>query len=58
MITAWRKSSYSTGSQTSECVEVGVGRGVIGVRDSKAPELGHLAVSRTAWQVFVRRVTR
>lgn len=57
MITAWRKSSYSTGSQTSECVEVGCGAGVIGVRDTKDRERGRLVVSRAAWRTFLRHVT-
>lgn len=57
MITAWRKSSYSTGSQTSECVEIGLGPGTIGIRDTKAREHGHLTVPRTAWHAFVRSLT-
>lgn len=56
-ITAWRKSSYSTGAQQA-CVEVGVAPGTVGVRDTKARERGHLEVSRTAWSAFVRQVTR
>lgn len=56
-ITAWRKSSYSTGAQ-QECVEVGVAPGAVGVRDTKNREAGHLAVSRTAWAAFVRGMTR
>lgn len=56
-ITAWRKSSYSGGAQQT-CVEVGVAPGMVGVRDTKARERGHLAVSRTAWASFVRHVSR
>jgi transcriptional regulator with XRE-family HTH domain len=58
MITAWRKSSYSTHQTTSECVEVGIGPGTVGVRDTKARDLGNLAVSRTAWRSFVQHVTK
>lgn len=57
MITEWRKSSYSTSTSTHECVEVGIGPSVIGVRDTKAREHGHLTVPRTAWHAFVRHVT-
>lgn len=39
----WRKSGYSVGSN-SQCVEVATGTGLVGVRDSKNPDGGHLAV--------------
>jgi hypothetical protein len=41
----WRKSSYS-GSQAN-CVEIGItaSGSVAGIRDSKSPERGHLAVA-------------
>lgn len=58
MITAWRKSSYSTSATTNQCVEVGIGPGMVGVRDTKAREQGNLAVSRTAWRSFVQHVTK
>ncbi|HEY3687428.1 MAG TPA: DUF397 domain-containing protein [Streptosporangiaceae bacterium] len=57
MITAWRTSTYSSSESTHECVEVGIGPGAVGVRDTKSRERGHLTVSRTAWRAFVRRVT-
>ena len=41
----WRKSSYSEG-QASTCVELASLSHRIGVRDSKNPDGGHLAVSR------------
>lgn len=56
-ITAWRKSTYST-SPDQNCVEVGLAPDIVGVRDTKNREQGHLAVSRTAWASFVRHVTR
>lgn len=56
-ITAWRKSSYSTGPEQT-CVEVGLAPGLVGVRDTKNRDLGNLEVSRTAWNAFVRHVTR
>lgn len=52
----WHKASYS-GSANS-CVEVGTGPGLVGVRDTKDREQGHLTVSRTAWRRFVQHVTR
>lgn len=53
----WRKSSYSGGS-SDNCVEVASAPAVVGVRDTKNREGGHLAVSRPAWSAFVRSVTR
>jgi hypothetical protein len=47
----WRKSSYSGGGK--DCVEVAdVGSGAL-VRDSKQPELGHLAFATAEWHTFV-----
>lgn len=56
-ITAWRKSSYSTGPEQN-CVEVGIAPGTVGIRDTKARERGHLEVSRMAWDAFVQHVSR
>ncbi|WP_308211238.1 DUF397 domain-containing protein [Actinomadura rupiterrae] len=42
----WRKSSYSTGMEDSECVELASLPGGVGVRDSKAPRDGFLSLSR------------
>ena len=53
----WRKSSYSHGSNT-ECVEVAPTPVVVGVRDTKARERGHIAVGRTAWTAFARAAAR
>jgi hypothetical protein len=51
----WQKSSYS--SQSGNCVEVaGNLPGLVAVRDSKEPGGARLAVSREAWQVFIRTV--
>ena len=58
MITAWRKSSYSTGQATSECVEVGIAPGQVGVRDTKAREQGNLMVSRTTWRAFIEHIAK
>ena len=45
----WRKSSRSQNSQN--CVEV-VGGHVVGVRDTKDRDGGHLAVPATSWEAF------
>jgi hypothetical protein len=52
----WRKSSHS-GSTTaqSDCVELARLAGTVGVRDSGAPEAGHLVVSL---EVFARLVAQ
>ncbi|MEV4252147.1 DUF397 domain-containing protein [Spirillospora sp. NPDC049652] len=47
MANVWRKSSYS-GTEQSECVELADLVDVVGLRDSKAPEMGHLTLSRSA----------
>lgn len=60
MIENWRKSSYSGSTANSECVEVGTtpAKDMVGIRDTKSRELGHLDVSRRTWTTFVRHVTR
>ncbi|REE96773.1 DUF397 domain-containing protein [Thermomonospora umbrina] len=50
----WRKSSHS-GGESGMCVEVAQGLGVIGIRDSKNPGGGRLAVDRDAFQGLVRQ---
>jgi hypothetical protein len=40
---SWRKSSYSSNGGAN-CVEVASATGFTGIRDSKSPERGHLAV--------------
>jgi uncharacterized protein DUF397 len=52
--TSWRKSSHS--GSDSNCVEVAFGSAVVGVRDSKQPEAGHLAVNTTAFRSFVNHI--
>ena len=44
----WRKSSFSGGD--SNCVEVAFGAGV---RDSKNPDAGHLALETDAYRALV-----
>ncbi|QFG21489.1 DUF397 domain-containing protein [Actinomadura sp. WMMB 499] len=57
MIVQWRKSSYS-GVGDDVCVELGrLARGV-GVRDSKAPGAGHLALSAAEFAGLVGALKR
>lgn len=51
---AWRKSTRSNSDQ--ECVEVAQMAAAVGVRDSKNPEGGHLAMDRTAFGDLVVKV--
>ncbi|MEV4256507.1 DUF397 domain-containing protein [Spirillospora sp. NPDC049652] len=53
--TQWRKSSYSGGS-SGQCVEVAQASAMVGIRDSKDPDAGHLAVGRTAFAGLLARV--
>ncbi|MEO3822634.1 DUF397 domain-containing protein [Actinomadura sp. B10D3] len=57
-MTTWRKSSHSGAGGTEECVELAVLPNAIGVRDSKAPQFGHVVLSREAFAVLVGRVKR
>ncbi|QKV80698.1 DUF397 domain-containing protein [Amycolatopsis sp. Hca4] len=55
----WFKSSYSP--DKADCVEVRLEvepGSVVGVRDSKAPEQGQLAVSGLSWQALLRAIAR
>ena len=52
----WRKSSYSNGNN-GECVEVALNTELVGVRDSKAPAFGELAVPAEAWTTFLRKLS-
>jgi hypothetical protein len=51
----WRKSSYS-GSGNTDCVEVAVGVGAVGVRDSKNAAGPRLQFPVTAWRGFAKRI--
>jgi hypothetical protein len=53
----WQKSSYSEGGQ-GQCVEVGAGERVIGVRDTKDRDGGTLVVSRAAFRGLVALARR
>ncbi|WP_424643325.1 DUF397 domain-containing protein [Embleya sp. AB8] len=47
--TTWRKSTYSN-SDGGNCVEVRDDLpGIVPIRDSKDPSIGHLTIDATAW---------
>ncbi|RAY12836.1 DUF397 domain-containing protein [Actinomadura craniellae] len=53
----WRKSSRSGGSSgQTDCVEVAALTGSIGIRDSKAPEAGHLRLSNEDFAALIASV--
>lgn len=54
----WRKSSYSGSSNDEMCVELGELTGGVGIRDSKDPDGGRLAVSSAEFSVLVARIKR
>ncbi|MFI0357478.1 DUF397 domain-containing protein [Actinomadura sp. 9N407] len=54
-VLVWRKSSRSN-TQGNECVEVADLGGNVGLRDSKAPEVGHLTIEAAAFAGLVRQV--
>lgn len=59
MTPVWRRASYSGSDPAKQnCVEVAQLSGSIGVRDSKAPEAPHLALSAADWRAFADRVKR
>ncbi|GAA1540328.1 DUF397 domain-containing protein [Actinomadura kijaniata] len=52
----WRKSTRSSGAENTDCVEVAAFFGSVAVRDSKAPDSGHLAISRADFDALVAQV--
>jgi hypothetical protein len=49
----WFKSSHSDGQEHSTCVEVALDTEITAVRDSKAPDAGHLTVPHTTWSALL-----
>ncbi|MEV4675612.1 MULTISPECIES: DUF397 domain-containing protein [Actinomadura] len=50
--TRWRKSTRS--GQNGACVEITHIAGAVAVRDSKAPDAGHITLSHRAWATFIK----
>jgi hypothetical protein len=56
-VTQWRKSSHSADTGQDDCVELArLTSTVVGVRDSKNPTGGHLALSPEVFGRLVRAV--
>lgn len=53
----WRKSSHS-GPEQGDCVEVADLSSGVGIRDSKNPDLGHLALTPEAFADLLVRAKR
>jgi hypothetical protein len=51
--TAWRKSSYSGGTEHGNCVEVAMGSGTVALRDSKNAAGPILRFGASDWRVFL-----
>jgi hypothetical protein len=51
----WRKSSRSVEGTSAQCVEVAALPGAVGVRDSKAPDAGHLTLTREAFRKLLEQ---
>ncbi|WP_067459678.1 DUF397 domain-containing protein [Actinomadura macra] len=57
-MSTWRKSSHS-GPEQGDCVEVaGLPDRTTGIRDSKDPDHGHLALTRRAFSTLVTQAKR
>ncbi|RAY12786.1 DUF397 domain-containing protein [Actinomadura craniellae] len=57
-MTRWRKSSHSADTGQTDCVEIARLPLAVGVRDSKAPEGGHLTLSADDFAALIARVKR
>lgn len=51
----WRKSSRSTEGTSEQCVELAQLPSGIGLRDSKAPDSGHLTLTPHAFASLIHR---
>ncbi|KAB2339176.1 DUF397 domain-containing protein [Actinomadura rudentiformis] len=57
-MTKWRKSSHSGTTQGTDCVELARLASAVVVRDSKAPEAGHLSLPADTFADLIARVKR
>jgi hypothetical protein len=56
-VITWRKSSRSGGTTTqSDCVEVAQLNHAVGIRDSKAPDAGYLALPAEGFARLVQQL--
>ncbi|MFJ2968511.1 DUF397 domain-containing protein [Streptomyces collinus] len=53
----WVKSSYSSGPDPGDCVEVAHAPAMIHVRDSKTPGTPHVTVAAATWESFLAYVS-
>ncbi|MGW6915996.1 DUF397 domain-containing protein [Kitasatospora sp. NPDC054939] len=53
----WRKSSFSSGNESNNCIEVDDANPGV-VRDSKDPQGPRLSFEPSAWQAFVAAAGR
>ncbi|MEU9625958.1 DUF397 domain-containing protein [Streptomyces luteogriseus] len=53
----WVKSSYSSGPDPGDCVEIAHTPATIHIRDSKTPGTPHVRVDSTTWASFLTYVT-
>lgn len=52
---SWRKSTHSSSGTSGECIEVGAGAAVVGVRDTKLCDASPVIEFRLhAWTAFTR----
>lgn len=51
----WRKSSRSTQGTSEQCVELAALLHAVAIRDSKAPDAGHLALTPRAFTDLLTR---
>ncbi|MCP9949361.1 DUF397 domain-containing protein [Actinomadura madurae] len=55
--THWRKSCYS-GANEGNCIEIADLNEHVGIRDSKAPETGHLTLTRKSVTDLLNRLAQ
>ncbi|GAA2424794.1 DUF397 domain-containing protein [Actinomadura vinacea] len=55
-MTQWRKSTHSGASNNTDCVELATIIEGIGLRDSKAPQEGHVAIVPEAFASLVQKI--
>jgi Domain of unknown function (DUF397) len=54
----WRRSSFSQGTNNTDCVEVAFTRQSRFLRDSKDPDGGNISLSPTAWDSFCSTISK